>query len=85
MYLPPHEAQGLPYRAKASLWNAALASEKQQNMTCPTVGAAGSASIVAWTAIFAARSAGNRYTPVEIAENASEVSPLACESSSARR
>jgi hypothetical protein len=67
------------------VWSAALVSEKQQNMTWVTSGAAGRASMVVWTAIFAAWSAGKRYTPVEIAEKAREFSLLAWESSSARR
>ena len=74
MYWPRHPVQGLPYPAKMSVWRPALLAEKQQNMTRVTEGAAGKASIVAWTAIFAAWSAGKRYTPVEIAENANEFS-----------
>jgi len=45
----------------------ALSREKQQKMTCSIVGAAVSAFAVVLTAMLAARSAGKRYTPVEMA------------------
>ena len=70
--------------ASACSCKAALSFEKQQKTTRRMAGAAFSASTVVETAMPAARSAGKRYTPVEIAGKAIEVRLKSRQSAMAR-
>src|SRR6202171_546580 len=85
VYRPHQSAQGLPNASTDSPCSRPLSREKQQKMTRVNEGVERSASTVVVTAIFAARSAGNRNAPVEIAGNATEARLLSRQSSIARR